>query len=377
VTAAGEAGISYDPYDVGISADPYPTYRRLRDEAPISFNERSDVWALSRHADVEEALVDWQTFSSGRSDILEVIQSRTEVPAGVVLFEDPPLHAMHRGLMSRIFTPRRMKALEEEVRAFCTACLDPLVGRDRFDFMADLGAELPMRALGMLLGIRPMDLDADAIADGDLGEYVEWRADHPSDDLVTALLRAPFEDEHGTVRTLTREEVLTCTQVLAWAGNETTGRQIGWLGKILGEHPDQRRELVADRSLLPNAIEEALRYEPTGPHVARYVTRDVELHGTTVPAGSAMLLLIGSANRDERRYEDPDRFDIHRDLGQHLTFGHGVHHCLGAALARLECRVALDEVLDRFPDWEVDHADTRFVSTSTMRGWSALPVFVG
>ena len=171
---------------------------------------------------------------------------------------------------------------------------------------------------------------------------------------MTVLLNAEFEDETGTIRTLSRDEVLTYTQVIAGAGNETTGRLIGWLGKVLGDHPDQRRQLVEDRSLIPNTIEETLRFEPTGPHIARYVARDVEYYGTTVPAGSAILLLVGSANRDERRYDDPDRFDIHRDMGQHLTFGYGLHFCLGAALARLEGRVALDEVLSRFPDWEVD-----------------------
>jgi len=393
-----DTGVYYDPFDVDINADPYPTFRRLRDEAPIYYNERYDVWALSRYEDVEKGLVDWQTFSSSRGDILELVQSGMELPSGVVLFEDPPLHTKHRGLMSRVFTPRRMNALEDQVREFCARCLDPLVGTDRFDLVADLGAEMPMRVIGMLLGIpetglaavrdrsdatlrtesgKPMELQADAIANGEIfAEYVEWRAQHPSDDLMTALLNAEFEDEHGETRTLTRDEVLTYTMVLAGAGNETTGRLIGWLGKVLAEHPDQRRELVADRSLIPNTIEETLRFEPTGPHVARYVARDADYYGTTIPAGSAMLLLVGAANRDERRYEDPDRFDVHRDLSQHLTFGYGLHYCLGAALARLEGRVALDELLNRFPDWEVDYEHIELAPTSTVRGWDAMPVFV-
>ena len=153
MTVADETTVYYDPYDADINADPYPTFRRLRDEAPIYHNDRFDLWALSRHGDVEKALVDWQTFSSARGDILEIVQSGMELPSGVVLFEDPPLHTMHRGLMSRVFTPRRMQELEDQVRAFCAACLDPLVGTDRFDFVADLGAEMPMRVIGMLLGI--------------------------------------------------------------------------------------------------------------------------------------------------------------------------------------------------------------------------------
>ena len=338
MTIANDSRVYYDPYDADISADPFPTYRRLRDEAPIYYNERYDVWALSRHADVEKGLVNWETFSNSRGDILEIIQGNFELPPGVVMFEDPPAHTMHRGLMSRVFTPRRMSALEDQVREYCRACLDPLVGADRFDFVKDLGERMPMRVIGMLLGIpesdqpavrqkadavlrtetgKPMEVQQAAIADGSMfAEYIEWRAQHPADDLMTVLLNAEFEDDTGTMRNLNRDEVLAYTQVIAGAGNETTGRLIGWLGRILGDHPDQRRALVEDRALLPNAIEETLRFQPTGLHLARYVTRDIEYYGTTVPAGSAMLLLVGSANRDERRHADPDRFDVHRDLGR-------------------------------------------------------------
>jgi cytochrome P450 len=207
-------------------------------------------------------------------------------------------------------------------------------------------------------------------------DYVDWRADHPSDDLMTELLHAEFEDETGTPRRLTREEVLTYVNVVAGAGNETTTRLIGWAGKVLGEHPDARRELVEDRSLVPNAIEELLRYEPPAPHVARYVTRDVEHHGRTVPEGSVMMFLIGSANRDDRRHAEGDRFDIHRNVGQHLAFGHGIHYCLGTSLARLEGRVALEEVLQRFPEWDVDLDNAVLSPTSTVRGWETLPVVV-
>ena len=220
-----------------------------------------------------------------------------------------------------------------------------------------------------------MEVRAD-FADGEMfGEYIDWRAEHPSDDLMTELLNAEFEDETGTTRRLSRDEILTYVFVVAGAGNETTTRLIGWAGKVLAEHPDQRRELVEDRSLIPNAIEELLRYEPPAPHVGRYVARDVELHGETVPAGSAMLFLVGSANRDDRRYPDGDRLDILRNAAGHLTFGYGVHFCLGAALARLEGRVALDEVLKRFPEWEVDLEHATLAPTSTVRGWETLPVF--
>jgi cytochrome P450 len=399
VRDAAASGVYYDPYDAAINADPYPTFARLRDEAPAYFNERYGFWALSRHADVERAFVDWQTFASCRGDILEIVQSGMPLPSGVMMFEDPPEHTMHRGLVSRGFTPRRMAELEERVRAFCVGCLDPLVGRERFDIVAELGAAMPMRVIGMLLGIpeadqvsvrdhqdatlrtergKPMQLKQDAIANGELfADYVDWRAAHPSDDLMTALLTTEFEDDTGATRTLTRAEVLTYTQVLAGAGNETTGRLIGWLAKVLADHPDQRRDLVADRSLIPAAIDETLRFEPTGPHIARYVARDVECHGTTIPEGSAILLLVGAANRDDRRYVHADRFDVHRTDGQHLTFGYGPHFCLGASLARLEGRIALDEMLDRWPSWDVDLTGAHLSSTSTVRGWDAMPMVVG
>jgi cytochrome P450 len=205
-------------------------------------------------------------------------------------------------------------------------------------------------------------------------EYIDWRADHPSDDLMTDLLNAELEDVDGTRRRLTKIEILNYVNLIAGAGNETTTRLIGWTGKVLAEHPDQRQELVADRSLIPGAIEELLRFEPPSPVQARYVTKDVEHHGQTVPAGSAMLLLNASANRDPRRFADPDRFDIRRKIDHHLSFGYGIHFCLGAALARLEGRVALDEVLQRFPEWEVDWDQAKQARTSTVRGWETLPV---
>ena len=388
--------VYYDPYDVAINADPYPVYRRLREEAPLYYNAAYDFYAVSRFDDVARGLLDPETHPSGRGVILELIKSDTEIPPGTLIFEDPPRHTVYRRLLSRVFTPRRVAALEPKIRELCAASLDPLVGSGGFDFVADLGAQMPMRVIGMLLGVpesdqeavrdevdarlrteagKPMELTADFGADM-FGDYVDWRLDHPSDDIMTELLHAEFEDETGAVRRLSRDEVLTYVSVIAGAGNETTTRLIGWTGKLLADHPDQRRALVADRSLVPNAVEEILRYEPPGPHVGRYVARDVELHGTTVPAGSAILLLVGAANRDDRRYPDGDRFDIGRAPGKHLTFGHGIHSCLGAALARLEGRIALDEVLARFPEWEIDVAGARLSRTSTVRGWETLPVTV-
>jgi len=392
------ADVYYDPYDADIVLDPYPTFARLREEAPLYYNEPYDFWAVSRYEDVEKGLVDARRFISGRGGILELIRADIEMPSGVLIFEDPPIHTLHRGLLSRVFTPRRMNELEPLIRDFCARCLDPLVGTDRFDLVRDLGAQMPMRVIGMLLGIpyedqeairdrsdaalrtkpgQPMRYSQARFATGEaFADYIDWRAEHPSDDLMTQLLQAEFEDETGTTRRLTRDEVLTYVNVVAGAGNETTTRLIGWAGKVLAEHPDQRRQLVEDPSLIPNAIEELLRFEPPAPHVARYVDRDVELHGETVTAGNVMLLLVGAANRDDRRYPEGDTFDIHRDPGPHLTFGYGIHYCLGAALARLEGRIALDEVLKRFPEWDVDLDNAQLSPTSTVRGWETLPVVI-
>jgi cytochrome P450 len=216
------------------------------------------------------------------------------------------------------------------------------------------------------------------LSEGDGGvfeEYIEWRASHPSDDIMSELLHAEFEDVDGTRRRLSREEVLGFINLLSGAGNETTTRLIGWAGKVLADFPDQRRELVKDPTLIPRAVEELLRFESPSPVQARYVTEDVQHYGQVVPRGSVMLLLTASANRDERRNPNPDVFDVRRQAS-HVAFGYGIHFCLGAALARLEGRVALEEVLKRFPEWEVDKARAVQARTSTVRGWESLPVKV-
>ena len=392
----------YDPFDFEIDADPYPTWKRLRDEAPLYRNDRYDFYTLSRFDDVAAAFKDWRTYSSAKGTVLEIIKSGMDVPPGFMIFEDPPVHDYHRGLVSRVFTPKKMNALEAKLREFCARSLDPHVGTGRFDFIADLGAQVPMRAIGMLLGIPEQDqttlrdlvddtlkLDDGTMPEfsyqtsGDvnsidfLREYIRWRTDNPADDLMTELLYAEFEDETGTLRRLTRSEIMNFISLLNGAGNETTTRLIGWTGKLLAEHPDQRRALAEDRSLIPQAIEEILRYETPSPVQARWVTADVEHHGHTVPAGSVMLLLNGAANRDDRKFADGDTFDIHRNIDFHLAFGYGIHFCLGAALARIEGRIALEEVLERWPAWDVDWDNAVQARTSTVRGWESLPVITG
>jgi cytochrome P450 len=399
MAVASSSDLYYDPYDVDIYADPYPTFRRLREEAPLYYNDVHDFWALSRFDDVERGFGDYETFSSARGTHVESIKANIKIPKGVFIHEDPPMHTAHRGVLARVFTPRKMNALEPRVRSYCAEVLDPIVGTDSFNFVSDLGAKMPMRVIGMLLGIpeqdqeeirqrgderlrrepgKPSDFSDNSRygEDSFFNEYIDWRTKHPSNDLMTELINVEFEDETGTVRRLSRGEILTFVSVLATAGNETTNRLIGWTGKVLGDYPDQRRELVADRALVPNTIEEILRFEPPSINGCRSVTRDVEFYGQTVPAGSAVMLIRGAANRDHRAFPpDGDVFDIHRAFNRHLTFGYGIHFCLGAALARLEGRIALDEVLSRFPDWEVDleHAE---LDTAIVRGWKSLPVSI-
>jgi cytochrome P450 len=400
VTVTAPNGVYYDPYDVEINADPYRTFRGLREQAPLYYNEQHDFYALSRFADVDRAIVDHETFSSARGAIIELIKANIDIPPGVIIFEDPPIHDVHRKLLARMFTPRKITDLEPKIREFCARSLDPLIGTDRFDFVGDLGAQMPMRVIGMLLGVpeeyqeaardltnaqmrteagQPMKLAADGMNTGEFfAEFIDWRAEHPSDDIMTDLLNVEFQDEMGITRRLSREELLTYISVVSGAGNETTTRLIGWAGKVLAEHPDQRRQLAENPALIPQAIEELLRFEPPAPHVARYVTRDVTYYGQTVPEGSAIMMLIGAANRDHRQFPpDGDVFDLHREPRQHLAFSVGTHYCLGSALARLEGRIALEEILKRFPEWEVDLSCATLSPTSTVRGWEAMPAVLG
>jgi cytochrome P450 len=398
-SSKSDSAVYWDPYRPDIAYNPYPIYKRMREEAPLYYNNEYDFYAVTRFSDVEACLNDWKNFSSSRGDVLEVMKSGMAAPDGMFIWEDPPLHDVHRSVVARVFTPRKMNELEGMIRDYTASCLDPLVGSDRIDFIADLGARLPGGVIGILLGIPPQDqevvraivedrlrtepgrpMDVRNVYD-DIGrgfaEYIEWREKNPSDDLMTQLLHAEFEDEKGVTRQLSRPEVLTFTDVLAGAGNDTTNRFIGWMGKVLSDHPDQRRQIAGNPALIPDAVEEILRFEPPGPAIARYVMNDVEVRGRTIPAGSALLCMVAAANRDEARFPEGDSFDVNRKGAPHITFGRGIHSCLGAALARVEARCAMGEVLKRFPDWTVDLENAELSSSSTTRGWDKLPASIG
>jgi cytochrome P450 len=390
--------LNYDPTSIDTARNPHDLFRRLRNEAPLYYNEERDFYALSRLEDVERAHIDRQTFLSGRGVTLSMITMNFPIPKGTVLFEDAPTHAIHRSMLAQMFTARRVADLEPTIRQLCADLLDPFVGVGSFDFETDFGAVMPTKVIGMLVGIPEQDqiavrdhFDANRtretqndrggegnILDGEIfADYIDWRVEHPSDDIMTVLLNVEFEDETGTTRRLTREELLAYVNIVAAAGNDTTRRLIGWTGKVLADHPDQRRLLLEDPSLVPQAIDEILRFEPPTNQACRYVAHDVELHGTTVPQGSVMALLLTAANRDDRHFDTPDRFDVSRAPGQIFSFGWGPHYCLGQALARLEGRIALEEVLRRFPVWEVDADNSQFGfdGDGGLRGWDRLPVF--
>lgn len=390
----------WDPYDTAIDADPYPVWRRLRDEAPLYRNDRFDFWALSRFDDVEAAHRDPATFSSAHGTVLEMM-SPDGPPTRMMIFLDPPEHTRVRSLVSRAFTPRRIEGLQDHIRELCAQLLDPYREGGSFDFVQDFAAQLPSMVISELLGV-PADeredvrhlidtmfhLDPEQGMINDvaltariglwerLTALVEDRQAHPRDDMVSDLTTVELTEADGSRRRLTTEETVEFTNLLVSAGTETVARLLGFAAVVLDRHPDQRAELAADPALVPGAIEELLRYEPPSPVQGRWTTTDVELHGTVVPKDSKVLLLTASACRDERKYPDADRFDVHRAFDHHVAFGYGVHFCLGAALARMEGRIGLEEVLARFPDWSVDHDRAERLHTSTVRGWVHVPVTV-
>jgi cytochrome P450 len=394
------ADLYYDPYDYDIDADPYPVWKRMRDEAPLYRNDRYDFYALSRFADVHNASLDVETFSSAKSTVLEMMDHGQDIyPFPMMIFRDPPEHTQLRKLVSRAFSPRRIAALEDQIRQLTTGYLDQFVGAGGFDYVADFGAKLPMMVIGAMLGVPAEDRDAIRVwtddslhrepGETDVSEriqkvhqnlwgyfarYIAERRATPHDDMMTDLLEDELTREDGTTRRLDDFEVLAFIGLLSGAGNETVARLLGWTGATLARFPGERQKLVRNPGLIPNGVEELLRYEAPSPVQARWVMRDTTSYGTVIPRGSRMVLLTGSAGRDEREYPDPDRFDVERTIERHVTFGFGIHFCLGASLARMEGRIAIEETLKRFPEWDVRFDAAEMVHTSTVRGWARLPI---
>jgi len=393
--------IYYDPFDYAIDADPHPIWKRMRDEAPLYRNDKHDFYALSRFQDVLDASLADDVYSSAYATVLDLM---TEEPHGspMMIWKDGKDHTTLRSLVSRAFSPRRISELEPKIRAIAVDYLDALQGRSEFDFLEDFGAKLPVMVISTMLGVPDEDRDqiriwTDALLHRDaevaetgssaghhdevsgqlwtyFGRYVAERRKNPRDDMMSDLLQAEIPGENGEKRRLSEIETLAFIGLLSGAGNETVARLLGWVGTLFARFPDERRKLVADPGLIPNAVEELLRYEAPSPVQARRLMRDVEWHGETVKEGARILLLTASAGRDEREYPDADRFDVSRKIDRHVTLGYGRHFCLGASLARMEGRVAIEEVLKRFPEWDVDWDGTEMVHTSTVRGYAKVPV---
>ena len=389
----------WDPFTPELRDDPYPLWKRMRDEAPVWHNEKYDFWVLTRFHDIEAAHRDPATYSSSHGTTIEMMGDEP-FDTGMMIWLDPPKHTTIRNLVSRAFTVKRVTGIEDRIREVCARLLDAQSGASRFDYVQDFGAIVPPTIISSLLGVPESDQDemrhvidgifhieegvgmANEVSTSSrarLDEYLrgqmEERRNQPRDDMFTAIVQAEIS-ENGNVRRLTEYEAIEFGVMLFVAGTETVARHLSWVAKVLAEHPDQRAELAADPTLVPNAIEELLRFEPPSPVNARWLTRDVELHGVTMPKDAKVVLLTGAAGRDERKFPDADRFDIHRKIDLHLTFGYGIHFCLGAALARMEGRIGLEETLKRWPKWEVDLENAVPLYTSTVRGYFNLPVLV-
>ena len=390
----------YDQYSYDIDDNPYGIFKRLRDEAPVWYNEKYNYWVLSRYDDVLKASMDWQTFSSAWGTVLEMM---TDGPAQSTLMinNDPPYHDQLRKVVAPRFTPNFIATMENDIREIVVGYVGPLQERASFDFVQDFGRWIPMDVISSLLGIpvedrRNINQWADDMLHREEGEegatergmeavtnihqYLQSiladRKAHPRDDFLTELAHAELTQDDGTKRPFSDQESWEFMLLLAAAGNETVARLLSNAGVLLARHPDQRQKLRDYPSLIPRAIEELLRYEPPSPIQFRRVVRDVEIHGVTIKAGENVALLTAAATRDDRHWDDPETFDIERAPKRHVTFGWGPHTCLGASLARLESRIALEEVLSRIGDWEVDEDRLVRVRTSTVRGYSHVPVRV-
>jgi cytochrome P450 len=393
--------VEFDPFSEVFFNDPFNTYRRLRDEAPVYHNEKYGFWALSRYEDVEPALKDFVTYSSARGITMDMYLADpdpNQIP--MIIMMDPPEHTVMRKLVNKVFTPRAVQALEPMIRATITevaGALDPTA----FDVVEDFGAVFPVEVITTMLGVPPehrqqLRLWSDKGLERKPGEFrpsaesveaftagvmfyfdlVQQRRAEPQDDMISRLTQVDVDHADGVAK-LNDIEIAGFALMLGGAGAETVVKLIGNAAVIFAEHPFAWRRLRADRSKIPFAVEELLRYEAPTQYQLRYSTRDVALHGTTIPAHSVVMLINASATRDERAFPEPDLFDIDRTpSGHNLSFGYGVHSCLGAALARMEARIALDKMLDLMPEYQLDRAGMRRVAMANVAGWANVPIKV-
>lgn len=387
-----------NPFSYAFHEDPYPTYRWLREHAPLYRNDALDFWALSRWRDVFDASLDWETYSSAQGTTLEKMDPAMLEAMPIMIFLDPPRHDRLRRLVGRVFTPRRVGALEPFVRSTVRALLAPLAARGGGDFVQELSAPLPMEVIFTMLGVpgpdrrqmrawmdRSLERDADTPsipprameAMGQMTLYwyelVAGLRRQPNDGLISALLTAEVETDAGGTERLSDAEIVGFCALLGAAGNETVTKLLANAAVLLARHADVYAGMRAAPERIPAVVEEVLRFWPPSQYQGRVTTRPVASHGRVIPAGDRVLLLTGSATRDEREFPDADRFDPGRAIPVAMGFGQGIHFCLGAALARLESRVALEELGAAFPRYTVDETRAVRVHMSNVHGFERLP----
>ena len=382
----------WDPYDWEHQEHPYPWWAWMREHRPVYRNDERGFWALARHDDVGEAAVDWRRYCSGQGVALGATEAGT-----TIITMDPPRHDELRRLVSRAFTPRQVTGLEEPVRALCRDLLARADATVELDLVSGYADEVPMAVITRLLGVDEADRSryrtwidtylhrapgqagvtpegqtAVAAALAHLADLIAERRRRPGTDLLSGLIEAEDQGQR-----LTDTELLRFAFLLLIAGYETTTKLIGTAAYWLWRHPDQRRAVAGDPTLLASTVEEVLRFDGPTPFMARTLTEDVTVRGVTMSAGDQVLLLFASANRDAAVFTDPDRFDVTRNPVGHLAFGYGIHFCLGAAIARLEGRIAVGELLAAYPTYELDPAGLERARTDNNRGFTRVPVLLG
>ena len=386
--------LTYSPFDPEVIADPYPVYRQLRDHAPVYWSPQASTWVLSRYDDVAAALIDPATYSSA-SGIFPTPPGvdMTQLFLPMLIMSDPPRHTQLRHLVSKAFTPRRIAGVEARIQTLVNNLLDQVSGAGTWDFVSGFAGPLPAIVIADMLGVPREDrdrfrtwsttliqsnpirgefgpgLDAAAALYEYFSAFLAERRAHPRDDLMTALVQAEVDGEY-----LSEEELLGFCLLLLIAGHETTTNLLSNSAVVLAQHSESRRQLADNPALVPAAVEELLRYDSPVQGLGRTLTRQVDLHGQPMKAGDTVLLLFGSANRDDHAFPDADRFDINRRPERQVAFGRGIHFCLGASLARLEARIALQALLARHRDWDVDLDSAVRLRSGPIRGYVSLPV---
>lgn len=393
--------VEFDPFSDEYFGDPTEIYRRLRDEAPVYFSEKYGFYALSRFEDVVLAHRDWQTYSSEHGVDLSTLTMDPDLvkSLGMIIMMDPPAHDRYRALVSRVFTPRAVNALEPMIREVIADLLDEVADAGEFDVVRDLSGPFPVEIISRMLGVpagerqkirealdlslhrEPGEIDPSPEGQAAMIELVSYfleltaeKRANPGDDMLTRLTEATVDQGDGTTTTLSDNEIAGFATLLGGAGAETVTKLVGNAVVTFDRYPDQWRQVREDISLIPRAVEEVLRFLPPSQYQGRFSTSEREFEGGTIPAGHPVLLLTGAATRDPRAFENPDEFDMHRPASVAIGFGHGVHSCLGAALARMETRVALEELAKRWTHLDVDHARLKRVTMSNVAGYASVPV---